>query len=111
MNNSGEFQDIESNYSGRLSHVSSQPEMVPSSRALPSRDKRLPFDTWNQSGVPQTFVKTKKWSVEMCVLFFLKMMFFLKKIENPKERLEQQRAQTMNILDLFKKGDTVFQFF
>ena len=48
MNGSGEFQDIESNYSGRLSHVSSQPEMIPMSRALPSRDKRLPFDTWNQ---------------------------------------------------------------
>ena len=33
MNSSGEFQDIESNYSGRLSHVSSQREMIPSSRA------------------------------------------------------------------------------
>ena len=47
MNNSGEFHDIESNYSGRLSHVSSQPAVIPSSRALPSRDKRLPLDTWN----------------------------------------------------------------
>ena len=28
MHSSGEFQDIESNYSGRLSHVSSQPEMI-----------------------------------------------------------------------------------
>ena len=53
MNSSGEFQDIESNYSGRLSHVSSQPEMIPSSRALLSRDKRLPLDTWNQSGVQE----------------------------------------------------------
>ena len=50
---SGEFQDIESNYSGRLSHVSSQPEMIPSSRALLSRAKRLPLDTWNQSGVQE----------------------------------------------------------
>ena len=46
MKSSGEFQDIESNYSGRLSHVSSQLEMIPSSRALLSRDKRLPLDTW-----------------------------------------------------------------
>ena len=53
MNGSGEFQDIESNYSGRLSHVSSQPEMIPCSRALLSRDKRLPLDTWNQSGVQE----------------------------------------------------------
>ena len=32
---------------------SSQPEMIPSSRLLPSRDKRLPLDTWNQSGVQE----------------------------------------------------------
>ena len=44
---------IESNYSGRLSHVSSQPEMIPSSRSLLSRDKRLPLDTWNQSGLQE----------------------------------------------------------
>ena len=53
MNGSGEFQDIESNYSGRLSHVSSQPEMIPSSRSVLGRDKRLPLDTWNQSGVQE----------------------------------------------------------
>ena len=50
MNCSLEFQDIESNYSGRLCHVSSEPVMIPSPRALLSRDKRLPLDTWNQSG-------------------------------------------------------------
>ena len=53
MNSFGEFQDIESNYSGRLSHVSSQFVMIPSSRALLSRDKRLPLDTWNQSGLQE----------------------------------------------------------
>ena len=51
MNDPGDFQDVESNYSGRLSHVSSQPVMIPSSRALLSRDKRLPLDTWDQSGL------------------------------------------------------------
>ena len=53
MSSPGEFQDIESNYSGRLSHVPSQPEMIPSSRSLLSRDKRLPLDAWNQSGVQE----------------------------------------------------------
>ena len=53
MNSSGEFREIESNHSGRLSHVSSQREMIPSSRALLSRDKRLPLDTWSQSGVQE----------------------------------------------------------
>ena len=57
MNSSGEFQDMESNYRGRLSHVSSQPEMIPSSRAFLSRDKRLPLDTWNQSRVQETFLE------------------------------------------------------
>ena len=37
--------------SGRLSHVSSQPAMIPSSRSLLSRDKRLPLDTWDQYGL------------------------------------------------------------
>ena len=56
MNSSGEFQDIESKKkSGRLCHVSSQLEMIPSSRALLSRDKRLLLDTWNQSGVQENF--------------------------------------------------------
>ena len=49
VNDSGDFQDVESNYTVR-SHVCIQPVMIPSSRALFSRDKRLPLDTWNQSG-------------------------------------------------------------
>ena len=50
MRDSGDFQDVESKFCGRLSHVSSQPVMIPSSRALLSRDKGLPLDTWNQYG-------------------------------------------------------------
>ena len=53
MSDSGDFQDVESNCSGRLSHVSSQPVMIPSSRTLLSRDKRLPLDIWNQSGLQE----------------------------------------------------------
>ena len=53
MNDSGDFQDVESKFCGGLSHVSSQPLMIPSSRALLSRDKRLPLDTWNQSGLQE----------------------------------------------------------
>ena len=45
MNDSGDFQDVETYCSGRLSHVSSQPAMIPISRSLPSRDKGLPLDT------------------------------------------------------------------
>ena len=53
MSDSGDFQDVESNYSGRLSHVSSLPAMIPSSLSVPSRSERLPPDTWNQSGLQE----------------------------------------------------------
>ena len=53
MSDSGDFQDVESNYSGRLSHVSSQPAVIPSSRSMLSRDKRLPLDTWNTPGLQE----------------------------------------------------------
>ena len=49
MNDSGDFLDVESNYGGRFSHVSSQLVVIPSSRSMLSRDKRLPLGTWNQS--------------------------------------------------------------
>ena len=44
-----EFQEVESNHSGRLSYVPSQPAAIPSSRSMLSRDKRLTLDTWNTS--------------------------------------------------------------
>ena len=53
MSDSGDVQEVESKYSGRLSHVTTQLEMIPSSRSLLSRDKRLPLDTWTQSGVQE----------------------------------------------------------
>ena len=53
MNDSCDFQDVESISSGRLSDVSSQSAVIPSSRSLLSRDKRLPLDTWNQSGLQE----------------------------------------------------------
>ena len=38
---------------GRLSCVSMQLSMIPSSRSMLSRDKRLPLHTWNQSGLQE----------------------------------------------------------
>ena len=49
MNDSREFKDILSNYSGKISHVPSQRAVIPSPRSMLSRDKRLPLDTWNLS--------------------------------------------------------------
>ena len=52
MNDSGVFQEVVSNHSERLSHVPSQPEVIPSSSSMLS-DKRLPFDTWNAPGLQE----------------------------------------------------------
>ena len=51
------IQDVESKFCGRLSHVCSQPAMIPSSRALLTRDKRLPLDTWNHSGLQENVLE------------------------------------------------------
>ena len=47
---SGEFHDVESMCSGTLSHVPSQPEMVPSLSGMLSLDPSLRHDTWNLLG-------------------------------------------------------------
>ena len=49
LNDSKEYQDLESICSGKLSHVPSQPAVVPSPRAMSSRDQSLRPDTWNMS--------------------------------------------------------------
>ena len=59
MNDSGEFQEVESNHSGRLCYHPSQPAAIPSSRSMLSREKRLPLDTWNTSGLQENFCGNK----------------------------------------------------
>ena len=49
MNDSTEFQDIESICSGKLAHVP-RPAVVPSPRSLLSRDQSLRSDSWKLSG-------------------------------------------------------------
>ena len=43
MDDSGEFQDVESNYSFTRYQSTA---VVPSPRSMLSRDRSLPFDTW-----------------------------------------------------------------
>ena len=50
MNDSRESQDLESICSGKLSHVPSEPTVVPSLRSLLSRDRSMSPDLWNLSG-------------------------------------------------------------
>ena len=56
INDSAKFQEVESNYSGRLCYVPSQLAAIPSFRSMLSRDKRLPLDTWNASGPQEKFL-------------------------------------------------------
>ena len=49
LRDSGEFQEVESNHSGRFSYVPSQQAVIPSLRSMQSRDKSMPSDTWNSS--------------------------------------------------------------
>ena len=53
LTDSGAFQEVDSNPSGRWSYVPSQPAAIPSSRSTLSRDKRLPLDTWNTCGLEE----------------------------------------------------------
>ena len=47
LNDSGDFQDVESNYSGEI--ILRFQSIIPSSHSMLSRDKRLPLNTWNSS--------------------------------------------------------------
>ena len=50
VNDSGEFQEMESNHSGKISYVPSQQAVILSPRSMLSREKkRLPLDAWNLS--------------------------------------------------------------
>ena len=50
LNDSREIQDVESICTGRLSHVPSQPAIVPSLGVMLSRDQSLRTETWNLFG-------------------------------------------------------------
>ena len=49
LNDSGEFHEVESNSSGKFSHVPSQPARISSPRS----NKLLQFETWNPSGLQE----------------------------------------------------------
>ena len=49
MSDSGEFQDKARNYSGKISHIPSQPAVIPSPRSMLRCDRSMPLDTGNLS--------------------------------------------------------------
>ena len=90
MNDSGEFQEVESNYSGRLSHVSSQPAMIPSSHASLSRDKRLRLDTWSQFGLQENVIWKSIFYVWFTQSFLIKEFNPTTCMETEKQSLKQE---------------------
>ena len=71
MNDSGDFQDAESNYSGRLSHVSSQSVRIPSSRSFSAAMKGCRL----MHGINQEYRRT---FVQMNFLRLILLKIFLK---------------------------------
>ena len=57
MHDSREFQEVESICSGKLSHVPSQPAVVPSLCVMLSRDQSLRSDAWNLLGTSGNHVQ------------------------------------------------------
>ena len=53
LNDSGDFHEEGSNFSGKYSHVPSQPARISSSRSMLSRDKRLQPESWNPPGLQE----------------------------------------------------------
>ena len=51
LSDSGEFHDVETNYSKTISHIPSQQARIPSPRSMLSCDIRLQPQTWNPSGL------------------------------------------------------------
>ena len=64
MNDSGEFQEMESNYSVRLSHVSSQPARISSPRSMLNCDKRLQPETCSPPGLQENVFANPRSTLE-----------------------------------------------
>ena len=70
VNDSVDFQEVESNCSGKLAHVSSQPVRIPRPRSMLSCDKRLPLDTWNRSGSQENVFANPRSTLESSQRFW-----------------------------------------
>ena len=79
MSDSGEFQEVESNFCGKKTLlVPIQPALVPSPRSMLSCDKRLPLDTWNLSGLQENVVLSMHVLVSSHHRNFIKAFFTLR---------------------------------
>ena len=77
LNDSGEFQEVESNCSGNFSHVPSQPARVPSPRSMLSCDKRLP-ETWNPPELQENVFANPRSTLDSLQIPFQRIHPFMK---------------------------------
>ena len=110
MNDSGEIQEVESNHSGRLSHVPSQPEVIPSSSSVLSRDERLPFDTWNAPGLQENVFGNQSSTIGLPE-FLLKKFFMVShmKREERQNQFHEQHEQGPVSKEMTSKTRAQFQ--
>ena len=97
MNDSGEFQEVESNHSRRLSHVPSQPAAIPSSRSMVSRDKRLPLDTWNACGLQENVSGNQFSTVDSSEIIITELVML-------RHQVLQDRFQCILVQEFFSQG-------
>ena len=114
MNDSSEFQDVESICTGKFSHVPSQPAIVPSLGGMLSRDPSLRPDTWNLPGTSGNVFDSPRAAIDSSSTPYQGMLHSLNKSatgENPVRestgkfvaRSEERKQETIQHRDL--QGD------
>ena len=98
---------MESNHSGRLSYVSSQPAMIPSSRSMLSRDKRLLLDIWNTNGSQENVFGNQSCTFDIHPKIFLEE-FALAQHQERQDQFHKQKGQGPCSQEMTNKVGTQF---
>ena len=64
LNDSREFHEVESNSSGKCSHIPSQPARIPSPRSMLGCEKRLQPEIWNPPGLQENVFANPRSTLE-----------------------------------------------
>ena len=86
---SGEFQEIESNYSRQFFTFPVNPAVVPSPQSMLSSNRSMPFDTWNLSETQGNVFGNPRFS--SIQLRHLIKEFFTLRIQMPQVRFQWER--------------------
>ena len=98
-----EFQELESHHGERLSHASSQHAMIPSSRSMLSRDKRLLINTWNTSELHKNVFENQ------CSTFNSSRDYPLATLRENEDQFHKLQVQGLFPQEMTNKIETQFQ--